>query len=113
MPNKMFRIAHISDTHIRNLKYHDEYRHVFNQIYDSLKQEQPDYIVHTGDLAHTKTQLSPEYFEMASNFLKSLADIAPTIMILGNHDGNLKNGCLLYTSPSPRDRTRSRMPSSA
>ena len=27
----------------------------------------------------------------------------------------LKNamGCLLYTSPSPRDRTRSRMPSSA
>ena len=88
----MKRIAHISDTHIRNLKYHDEYRHVFNEIYDSLKQEQPDYIVHTGDLAHTKTQLSPEYFEVASNFLKSLADIAPTIMILGNHDGNLKNG---------------------
>ena len=25
----------------------------------------------------------------------------------------LKKGCLLYTSPSPRDRTRSRMPSSA
>ena len=24
-----------------------------------------------------------------------------------------ENGCLLYTSPSPRDRTRSRMPSSA
>ena len=26
---------------------------------------------------------------------------------------NLKKICLLYTSPSPRDRTRSRMPSSA
>ena len=25
----------------------------------------------------------------------------------------LKRNCLLYTSPSPRDRTRSRMPSSA
>ena len=25
----------------------------------------------------------------------------------------LKEDCLLYTSPSPRDRTRSRMPSSA
>ena len=25
----------------------------------------------------------------------------------------LLGGCLLYTSPSPRDRTRSRMPSSA
>jgi len=88
----MKRIAHISDTHIRNLKYHKEYNHVFKEIYDSLRQEQPDYIVHTGDLAHTKTQLSPEYFEMASNFLKNLADIAPTIIILGNHDGNLKNG---------------------
>ena len=28
------------------------------------------------------------------------------------HCGKYKN-CLLYTSPSPRDRTRSRMPSSA
>ena len=26
---------------------------------------------------------------------------------------NGAQGCLLYTSPSPRDRTRSRMPSSA
>ena len=26
---------------------------------------------------------------------------------------NIPCGCLLYTSPSPRDRTRSRMPSSA
>ena len=28
-------------------------------------------------------------------------------------EGALMNPCLLYTSPSPRDRTRSRMPSSA
>ena len=27
--------------------------------------------------------------------------------------GTYNNGCLLYTSPSPRDRSRSRMPSSA
>src|SRR5678810_291980 len=27
--------------------------------------------------------------------------------------GNTINGCLLYTSPSPRDRQKSRMPSSA
>ena len=36
-----------------------------------------------------------------------------------NHVSNMftktgsKNSCLLYTSPSPRDRVRSRMPSSA
>jgi len=29
------------------------------------------------------------------------------------HVSELSNACLLYTSPSPRDRTRSRMPSSA
>ena len=28
-------------------------------------------------------------------------------------DSNALKNCLLYTSPSPRDRTRSRMPSSA
>ena len=32
--------------------------------------------------------------------------------VMGRHCGWL-TGCLLYTSPSPRDRTRSRMPSSA
>ena len=30
-----------------------------------------------------------------------------------NGDGGMYGDCLLYTSPSPRDRTRSRMPSSA
>ena len=30
-----------------------------------------------------------------------------------NAAGTSRHGCLLYTSPSPRDRTRSRMPSSA
>ena len=34
--------------------------------------------------------------------------------IRNSKDANrLKKICLLYTSPSPRDRTRSRMPSSA
>ena len=31
----------------------------------------------------------------------------------GAHILDVNVGCLLYTSPSPRDRTRSRMPSSA
>ena len=85
------KFAHIADTHIRNLKYHYEYRVIFDQIYDKLREEEIDCIVHCGDLAHTKTQLSPEYFEMASNFLKNLAEIAPTYVIPGNHDGNLRN----------------------
>ena len=85
------KFAHIADTHIRNLKYHHEYRKVFTQIFENLKKEKVDCIIHCGDLAHTKTQLSPEYFDMAQWFLKNLADIAPTYVIPGNHDGNLKN----------------------
>ena len=85
------KFAHIADTHIRNLRYHAEYKSVFKQLYDSIKNENVDYIIHCGDIAHTKTQISPEFVDMCSDFLSSLADIAPTYIILGNHDGNLKN----------------------
>ena len=38
----------------------------------------------------------------------------PTTKIATNHSSSsINHACLLYTSPSPRDRTRSRMPSSA
>ena len=85
------RIAHISDTHIRNYKYHYEYRVAFDDLYKKLREQKVDLIVHCGDIAHTKTQLSPEFFDLASDFLTNLANIAPTYVILGNHDGNLKN----------------------
>ena len=43
--------------------------------------------------------------------------VNPDITVLANMTGTTNeawnNPCLLYTSPSPRDRTRSRMPSSA
>ena len=40
--------------------------------------------------------------------LKDLFEVIQAI-----HELPFNKGCLLYTSPSPRDRTRSRMPSSA
>ena len=85
------RFAHLGDTHIRNLKYHYEYRAVFNKLYQKLRDLKVDYIIHCGDIAHTKTQISPEFVDLCSDFLKNLADIAPTYVILGNHDGNLRN----------------------
>lgn len=85
------KFAHIADTHIRNLKYHTEYRTIFNKIYETLRKEKVDYIIHCGDICHTKTQISPEYVEMTSDFLYNLGEIAPTYIILGNHDGNLRN----------------------
>ena len=86
-----YKIAHIADTHIKNLKYHYEYKKVFEQLYDTLRKENVDYIVHCGDIAHTKTQISPEFVELCSDFFANLESIAPTYIILGNHDGNLKN----------------------
>ena len=44
--------------------------------------------------------LDPWYTQFA-NYLRDLLN------------GDMGTSCLLYTSPSPRDRTRSRMPSSA
>ena len=64
-------------------------------------------------------------FRISRPELKELADRSQSIytrVIRGctfNHynrsemSWTMPNGCLLYTSPSPRDRTRSRMPSSA
>ncbi len=62
----------LGDTHIRNLKFHYEYKAVFEQLYERLKQENVDYIIHCGDIAHTKTQISPEFVEMCSDFLETL-----------------------------------------
>ena len=87
----MPKFAHISDTHIRNLKYHTEYKEVFSSLYKRLKEEKVDYIIHCGDIAHTKTQISPEFVDLCSDFFRNLAEIAPTYVILGNHDGNLRN----------------------
>ena len=86
-----YKIAHIADTHIKNLKYHYEYKKVFEQLYDTLRKENVDYIVHCGDIAHTKTQISPEFVTLCSDFFRNLAAVAPTYVICGNHDGNLKN----------------------
>ena len=48
--------------------------------------------------------------------IDTLKGAYPSHSFLGEESGlteDSDNTCLLYTSPSPRDRTRSRMPSSA
>ena len=59
--------------------------------------------------------ISENYFEIIDE-----KSNGPFIMNISVEEGilliklkNKDNNCLLYTSPSPRDRTRSRMPSSA
>ena len=66
-------------------------------------------------------------YEVVDNSIdEAMAKFATKVMVTINTDGSLTvaddgrgipvgrhDHCLLYTSPSPRDRTRSRMPSSA
>ncbi len=62
------RFAHIADTHIRNLKYHSEHKQVFSELYKDLRKQSIDYIIHCGEIAHIKSQNSPTFVEMCSDF---------------------------------------------
>lgn len=88
-------IAHIADVHIRNVQRHEEYTSVFKKLYAQLvelKDAHPKMAIYLGgDIVHTKLDMSPELIRITHGFLKNCADIAPTFLILGNHDCNLNN----------------------
>lgn len=84
------RIAHLADIQVRYGKRHDEFKTVFQRTCEDLLKQEPDRIVVAGDIFHDKVKLSPSSIELVSKFLFDLSDIAPTDVILGNHDLNLK-----------------------
>ena len=88
-----FKCAHISDVHWRGLKRHEEYRAVFTKLFESLRKEDDlDAIFIGGDIVHSKTQgISPELIENLHWWFNELSSIAPTHVILGNHDGLILN----------------------
>ena len=88
------KIFQVSDIHIRNFKRHEEYRRVFERLYDYIKENftEDDLICLTGDIVHAKTDVTPELVEEVQTFLKTLADIGRVLLIPGNHDANLNNG---------------------
>ena len=85
------KIAHLADIHIRKLHRFNEYREVFQNLYEKLKHHKPDLIYIGGDVVHGKLDTSPEETRMVADFFLSLCNIAPTIVIPGNHDCNLNN----------------------
>lgn len=94
IPDKIEKIIHISDIHIRQYKRYDEYESVFDNLYKEIQYILSKYkciCIVTGDLVHSKTDISPELIIMTSNFLKSLQALVYTIVIPGNHDANLFN----------------------
>lgn len=85
------KIIHVSDIHIRPLSRHNEYKKGLELFFKQAREIQPDLIVNTGDLVHSKTLVTSELFSMLSWFFKECTAIAPMINILGNHDGALTN----------------------
>ena len=90
---KLRHIVHIADVHIRLFRRHEEYETAFERLYTDIRSKNlTDFVVVlAGDIVHAKTDMSPEMVEVTSRFLKNIADIAPTILIAGNHDCNLAN----------------------
>ena len=80
------RLVHFSDLHIRLFKDHDLYRSILQTAFKEWETLRPDRIVFTGDLVHSKNQMTPELVEFVAWVLSECAKIAKTIVIIGNHD---------------------------
>lgn len=80
------KIVHFSDLHLRLFKDHDLYRQIITDMLEKFKEINPDRIVFTGDLVHSKNQMTPELIEIVAWVLTECANIAKTILIPGNHD---------------------------
>jgi len=80
------KLVHFSDLHIRLFKDHDLYRSILNDMFDRFREIKPDRIVFTGDLVHSKNQMTPELIEFVAETLTECSKIAKTILIIGNHD---------------------------
>ena len=66
-----------------------------------------------GCVAYYRSHFSRHFKEPSSCVSSSMTEDAAVFGGLNNMIDGLANTCLLYTSPSPRDKRQSRMPSSA
>ena len=80
------RIVHFSDLHIRLFKDHEQYKRILKQMFSEWQSVAPDRIVFTGDLVHSKNQMTPELIEFVAWVLTECSRISRTIIIIGNHD---------------------------
>jgi len=91
--SKLKKIYHIADVHIRNVKRHNEYRQVFEKMFDEIRKRGTDnsIIYLAGDIAHAKLELSPELVREISWLFTECSKLCETILITGNHDCNMNN----------------------
>lgn len=87
------RIFHIADIHVRLYTREQEYRIIFEKLFSEIRRigVENSVICILGDVAHVKTDISPEMVVLITDFLRGCADLCPTILIPGNHDFNESN----------------------
>jgi DNA repair exonuclease SbcCD nuclease subunit len=79
-------IVHYSDLHLKLYKYHERDKAILKKAIEEWVQIKPDRIVFTGDLVHSKNQMTPELIRLLSWWMTETAKICPTIYLIGNHD---------------------------
>ena len=90
--DKVDRIYHLSDIHIRNVKRHKEYRSVFEKVYKEIDKNKENSVIYLGgDIVDAKLDMSPELIDLTSEFFTELANLCPLLVLPGNHDCNLNN----------------------
>jgi len=94
-------IVHIADLHIRRDKRIDEYRTVFNNFADSIKDlpRANTVVVICGDIFHHKTTQKAEGIDLWLMFLKNVSSLFPIFAIVGNHDVDLNSNDLNWLDP--------------
>ena len=86
------RCVHLSDVHWRGLTRHEEYIETFRTMFGMVRDLKPNLIFIGGDIVHSKTQgISPELIDCLTWWFNEMSQIAPTHIILGNHDGLILN----------------------
>jgi len=81
------KIVHLADIHYRTYQRHTEFRSIAEYCIDKMKVLKPDRIVITGDIVHSRNQLTPELVNEVQWFLDSCSDNCEKLIIIpGNHD---------------------------
>ncbi len=90
----MRKILHTSDWHLgieswvgsKSADRTEELRAALEFLFEQARKEKVDLILVTGDVLHNRINPRFEALNLLANVLSDFASIAPTVLVIGNHD---------------------------
>lgn len=82
-------IYHLADIHIRYLDRHEEYKQIFEKLYESINhdpEKDESILVICGDIFHNRDRFVSETIVLFNDFIKNLSSLVEIFVIVGNHD---------------------------